>query len=318
MFEIAKVADGLYAAVAAPAYKINSNAAIIENEDGVIVVDTHSKPSAARAVVEQIREITPKPVRYVINTHFHWDHWQGNEVYPAAYPGVEVITSEITREAMLRKNPKRIQDQIRAIPEEIAQLKAELAAATSPQRKAELQSDLRQAEEYLAELQRLRPALPTLAFENAMKILRTDREIQLLHLGRAHTAGDVFVYLPKEKVVVTGDCVIGWAPYMADGYPEDWVRTLRQLERLDFTRMIMGHGDVAGKEWLRFFIAYLEDLIETVRREATGGASLEDVKARVPDLLAPKYEQGLSKYPTYRPWRRSLVDNLGRVYAAVS
>lgn len=318
MFEIAKVADQVYAAVAAPAYKVNSNAAIIETEDGVIVVDTHSKPAAARVVVEKIRELTAKPVRYVINTHFHWDHWQGNEVYPAAYPSVEVITSEITREAMLRKGPKRVQDQIRNLPGEIAQLKAELAAATSPERKAALQSDLRQADEYLAEIKRLRPVLPTLAFENAMHILKTDREVQLLHLGRAHTAGDVFVYLPREKVVATGDCVIGWCPYMADGYPEEWVQTLKRLEQLDFTRMIMGHGDPAGKEWLRFFIAYLEDLIEAVRRDAAAGASLEEVKARVPDLLAPKYEPGFSKYPAYRPWRRGLVGNLERVYAAVS
>ncbi len=318
MFEITKVADQVYAAVAAPAYKINSNAAIIEVEDGVIVVDTHSKPSAARVVAEKIRELTAKPVRYVINTHFHWDHWHGNEVYPAAYPSVEVITSEVTREALGRKALKRIQDQIRTVPGEIAQLRAELAAARDPERKAQLQSDLRQAEAYLEELRGLRPVLPTMSFETAMRIVRTDREIQLVHLGRAHTAGDIFVYLPKEKIVATGDCVIGWIPYMADGYPEEWVQTLQRLAELDFTRMIMGHGDVAGKDWLRFFIGYLEDLIEAVRREAAAGASLEEVKARVPDLLAPKYEQGFSRYPTYRPWRRGLVGNIERVYAAVS
>jgi len=85
-FEIHKVADGVWAAVAAPAYKVNCNTAIIENSDGVMVVDTHSKPSAARVIVDKLRDITKKPVRYVVNTHFHWDHWHGNEVYPAAYP----------------------------------------------------------------------------------------------------------------------------------------------------------------------------------------------------------------------------------------
>src|SRR2546422_805425 len=86
-FDIQKVADGVHVAVAAPAYKVNCNTAIIENDDGLIVVDTHSKPSAARVIVKHLRGLTGKPVRYVVNTHFHWDHWHGNEVYPAAYPG---------------------------------------------------------------------------------------------------------------------------------------------------------------------------------------------------------------------------------------
>ena len=85
-FDVKKVADGVWAAVAAPAYKVNCNTAIIEDDDGVTVVDTHSKPSAARVIVQRLRELTRKPVRFVVNTHFHWDHWHGNEVYPAAYP----------------------------------------------------------------------------------------------------------------------------------------------------------------------------------------------------------------------------------------
>src|SRR3972149_7890414 len=136
LFEFRKVADGVHVAVAAPAYKVNSNTVIIETDDGVLVVDSHSKPSAARAVVRQLRDLTPRPVRYVVNTHFHWDHWQGNEVYPAAYPNVEVITNDITREAMVRKSLKRIRDHVRSVPAEIAKLRAGLAAATAAAQRA--------------------------------------------------------------------------------------------------------------------------------------------------------------------------------------
>jgi cyclase len=315
LFEIKRVGDGVYLAAAAPVYKVNSNAAIIENEDGLLVVDTHSKPSAARALVRAIGEMTAKPVRYVVNTHFHFDHWQGNEVYPAAYPNVEVITTEITREALLSKGVARIRDQIRTVPSEIATLKAAVAAAPTAGRRAELQANLQQAEAYLEELKGLTPALPTMAFEHAMRLIKRDREIELLYLGRAHTDGDLFVFMPREKVVVTGDAVIGWTPFMGDGYPEDWVRTLQKLEELDFTRMIMGHGDVAGKEWLRFFRGYIAELIEAVRREAAGGASLDEIKQRVPNQLAATYEQGFSTYGDYRPWRRLVLTNIERVYA---
>src|SRR5205809_7226815 len=84
-FEIKPVADGVHVAVAAPAYKVNSNTAIIESDGGVIIVDTHSKPSAARVIIDRLGDITTKPVRYVVNTHFHWYHWPGNEDFPAAY-----------------------------------------------------------------------------------------------------------------------------------------------------------------------------------------------------------------------------------------
>src|SRR5262245_5495532 len=198
-FDVQKVADGVHVAVAAPAYRVNSNAAIIESDDGVIIVDTHSKPSAAQVVMAHVRELTPKPVRYVVNTHFHWDHWHGNEVYPAAYPGAEIVTNELTREAMVRKGLKRIQDHVRQMPPELAGLRGALAAATGADQRAALQAELRLAEAYQAEVGALQPALPTIAFERTMTLYRRDREIQLLFLGRAHTEGDIFVYLPRER-----------------------------------------------------------------------------------------------------------------------
>jgi cyclase len=315
-FDIKKVADGIYAAVASPAYKVNCNTAIIENADGVMVVDTHSKPSAARVIIERLREMTKKPVRYVVNTHFHWDHWHGNEAYPAAYPDAEIVTNQITREAMLKKGLKRIQDHVRQVPGEIAKLKADIQAA-SPSQRGKLETDLRLAESYLAEVRGLKPALPTIAFEKTMKLYRRDREIHLLHLGRAHTEGDVFVYLPKEKVVITGDAMIGWTPYMGDGYPEDWAGTLDNLAQLDFTHIIMGHGDVTGREWLNTFRSYVADMVEAVRTEAATGATLDEVKQRVTAKLAPRYEKPFSAYGEYRPWRTGLAANIERTFGMV-
>ena len=317
-FDFKKVADGVWVAVAAPAYKVNCNTAIIENDDGVMVVDTHSKPSAARVIIERLRQMTSMPVRYVVNTHFHWDHWHGNEVYPAAYPNAEIVTNQITREAMVKKGLKRIQDHVRAVPAEVAKLRAEAAAAPTTAQREKLTADLRLAEAYLAEVKALKPALPTIAFEQTMKLYRRDREIHLLHLGRAHTEGDVFVYLPKEKVVITGDAMIGWTPYMGDGYPEDWAGTLDRLAQLDFTHIIMGHGEVAGRDWLGTFRGYVNDMVEAVRREVATGATLDEVKQRVTATLAPTYEKPFSLYGEYRPWRAGLAANIERTFGMVS
>ena len=87
IFDLKKVADGVYIALARRQPIINSNAAVIILDDGVLVVDTHSKPSAARALIEQIKTVTDKPVRYVVDTHFHYDHFQGNSAYLQAFPG---------------------------------------------------------------------------------------------------------------------------------------------------------------------------------------------------------------------------------------
>jgi glyoxylase-like metal-dependent hydrolase (beta-lactamase superfamily II) len=319
LFDIQRVADGVWVGVAARTYKVNCNTAVVELDDGLLVVDSHSKPSAARAVIRALRDLTPKPVRYLVNTHFHWDHWQGNEAYPAAFPGVEVITNDLTREAMLRRSLKRVQDHVRAVPAEIADLRARQAAARTPAEAAELGASLRQAEAYLAEVRALRPALPTLVFERTLRLLRGDREVRLLHLGRAHTEGDVFLHLPREKVVVTGDAVVGWTPFMGDGYPEDWPATLDRLAALDFDRMIMGHGGVAGRDWLAFFRGYVHDLVDAVRREAAAGATLAEAQARVPDQVAPRYEAGLAAGGgTYRPWRQLVLGNIERIYAQVS
>ena len=302
LFELKKVADGVYAAVAAPAYKVNCNAAVIVTNDGVIVVDSHSKPSAARAVYRQIQAVTRQPVRKIVNTHFHWDHWQGNEVYTAANPGVEIVATEHTKDNLMRSEAGNggipfVAKQVAALPAEIQRLREELARASDAAGKARIESNLRQAEAYFEELKQLKPALPTRTVSVTQTLTDGGREIQLQVLGRAHTDGDLFVLLPKEKVIVTGDALIDWMPYLNDGYPEDWVRTLDALEKLDFTHIIPGHGDVLPKSHVSFFRGYLSDLIGGVKKAATAGATLEDMKAKLPDQLAPKYERGMSKYP---------------------
>ena len=137
LFELKPVADGVYAAVAAPRYKVNSNAAVILTNDGVVVVDSHSKPSAAQALYKDIQGMTKQPIRKVINTHFHWDHWQGNQVYAEASPDLEIITSERTKENLTKPDAgvggiSFIEKQLATVPKEIEKLKDDILQATRP------------------------------------------------------------------------------------------------------------------------------------------------------------------------------------------
>ena len=164
LFELKPVADGVYAAIAAPQYKINSNAAVILTNDGVVVVDSHSKPSAARALFKEIRGVTQQPIRKLINTHFHWDHWQGNEVYAEAATNLEIIVSERTQQNLTDREAgvggiPHIERQLAALPQEIEQLKDQIMRATNPEQKANLETNLQQTEAFFEELNRERGAL---------------------------------------------------------------------------------------------------------------------------------------------------------------
>jgi cyclase len=315
LFDIKPMADGVYAAIAKPAYKVNCNAAIILFDDSVLVVDTHSKPSAALALIEQIKKLTDKPVRYVVNTHFHWDHYQGNQAYPSSWPaGVEIISSEATRLNIEQRGIPRVKHEITTMPQEIEKLKADLAAATDPKQKQELQSNLSQAQDYFGELKSMQVALPTITFDHSLILHRKSRTVEMFWLGNAHTNGDVFVYLPKEKVLVTGDALHGWTPFMGDSYPYDWITTLDKAEKLDFDQVLGGHGDVMrGKEKFELWKQYLRDLMEQTAQAYASGANLEEAQKQVAKVLVPKYADKFD--PAFA---KSVTANITKAYQVIA
>lgn len=311
LFGIKPVADGVYAAIAKPAYKTNCNAAIIMLDDAVLVVDTHSKPSAARGLIAQIKQLTDKPVKYVVNTHFHWDHYQGNQAYPSSWPaGVEIISSQATRESIEKRGIPRVKHELVTMPQEIEKLRGQLEKASDAKQREELQSNLRQAEDYLAELKSMQVTLPTMTFDHSLILHRNSRTVEILWLGKAHTDGDVFVYLPKEKVLVTGDALHGWTPYMGDSYPYDWIQTLDAAEKLDFQHVIGGHGDVIeGKEKFELWKQYFHDLLEETARAYAEGATQDQAEKSVSKFLTAKYAD---KFDPAFPQR--VIANIAKAY----
>jgi len=284
LFDLKKVADGIYGAIAKPTAMLNCNAAVIVNRDHVLVVDTHSKPSAAKALIRQIRdEITKLPVRYVVDSHLHGDHAMGNEAYPEVFgAGVEVISSVKTREWLEKLGVPRLKESLDSLPRQIADLRARLEAIKDESERTALRAHVEGLEAYQKEMTPPRVTLPTMTFERRLVIHRGGREIHLLFLGRAHTAGDVVAFVPSERVVATGDLMHGLLPYMGDGFPDEWPATLRALEALEFDRVIPGHGSIQeGKAVLAQFRGYVEEVTEKVARGVEHGQTLDELKKMI-------------------------------------
>ena len=313
LFDLQKVADGVYAAIARPRNPINCNAVVVVYDEGVLVVDTHSRPSSARGLIEQIKTITDKPVRYAVNTHFHWDHAQGNHAYPVAFPKqVTIVSSEATRQNLATMGLERVKAQLEEAPNTIAALRKSLAAEKDAAARARTLDEIRQQEGYMAELKGLELTLPDLTFDKSLILHRSGRDIVLLFLGRGHTSGDVVVYLPKEKVVATGDLLHGWMPFMADGYPPEWVSTLDQVGKLDFEQIVGGHGGVKPRTHLTTFRNYLADLIDETRRARQRGLTLEKAKDSVAAALKPRYVEGMGGETRFDG---SIGSNVAKVFA---
>ena len=283
LFELKRVADDVYVGLALLKNGVISNAGIIILDDGVMVVDTHSQPSTARSLIEQIKGITDKPVRYVVNTHFHADHIRGNAAYVQAYPkGMNIISSEAARRGILQRGIPRINVELSRQPKRIERLQAELASANGAARQEELKDQLANAQTYLKELQQMGKAVPTLTLEKSLVLHRKDRTVELLFMGKGHTDGDIVVYLPKEKILMSGDLIHAWVPYLADSYPFEWIRTLEAVEKLDFNVIVSGHGDVMqGKEMVTIYHDYLQDLMSQTAELYGKGFSHQQIRQNI-------------------------------------
>jgi glyoxylase-like metal-dependent hydrolase (beta-lactamase superfamily II) len=286
LFDLVEVSDGVYAAIAKPSYKLNGNAAVIINENDVIVIDSHSTPSAAASLIKLIEKVTSKPIRCLINTHFHYDHARGNQAYFGVYPyEVTLISTEETRKNLISIEAGRVASEVDKMAETVARLEGELAANDNVQKRKALLD----ARDYYAEVKSIELVLPSMTFDRSMIIHRDSREIHLLFLGRAHTSSDLVVYLPDEKIVITGDLVARWLPGIADGYPIEWIATLDELAKLDIERVIVGHGEVAGPEVIANLRSYLVDLTESVKSEIAAGTDIEVMEENLYNRLRTKY-----------------------------
>ena len=201
---------------------LDGNSIAVLARDGVLVFDTNGTPRAAAAVLAEIRKLTQQPVRWIVNSHWHWDHWYGTETYQQAFPDVRIVSHEKGRQLMmgpaLEFNRPFLNEQL---PGYIQSL--EKRATEKPELAPLLEAD----KMFLAQKQNVHPVFPNVTFSERLTIELGERHVEVLNYGRGVTPGDTFVYLPRERILLLGDLIVNPVTFALSGYPTEWLRVDR-------------------------------------------------------------------------------------------
>jgi cyclase len=267
---------------------IGGNVAFLVTEEGVLCVDAKYFPYQGEKVVEIIRQITDKPIKYLIYTHYHGDHTQGAQAFPSS---TLIIAHINTYKDMKEDGLARIKQdktfffpkQLKALQEKVKKFQQE----NSPElKKAEEELELKRF--IIKDYERLKLRYPALTFEDKAAIYLGGQKIELLYLGKSHTDGDILVYFPQEKVVHMGD-VLYWPgkeermlnkenilklvvlmeaaeveSLIADW--ESWIKILETAEQMDVEKVLHGHGDITDKTALFTQAEHLKNLLSEIRK----------------------------------------------------
>jgi glyoxylase-like metal-dependent hydrolase (beta-lactamase superfamily II) len=232
-FHVEKLAEGVYAVVRdkLPGFAVESNSLFIIGERNVVVVDAQSSLGSTRQVLAALRQLTTKPVRYVINTHWHDDHIIGNQVYRDAFPGVEFISHAETRAYLAGKGLAVRRDFHKQIPEFAGQIRKAVdenknlrGEPINDEERASYLSDLALADGYMTVPGDFQPPLATITLRDELTLYQGNRVIEIRYLGRGHTSGDLVVHLPDEGIVAAGDLIVWPVPLVGgdQSYVGDW------------------------------------------------------------------------------------------------
>ena len=238
------------------------NSGVVIGDDSVLVVDAQATPIMAGDVIARVRAVTDKPIKYVVLSHYHAVRVLG----ASAYEGAEIIASDVTRDLIVERGQQDMDSEIGRFPR------------------------LFRGKESIPGL-----TWPTLTFHKRMTLWLGKREVQIIHVGRSHTAGDTIVWMPKERVCFSGDCVeFGATPYCGDAHFTDWPGTLAAIQALGPERLVPGRGRSLAnakevKEAIDGTAAFTSDLFGRVRAGVEKGWGLKQVYDDAMSFMRPKY-----------------------------
>jgi glyoxylase-like metal-dependent hydrolase (beta-lactamase superfamily II) len=238
------------------------NSGVIVGDDGVIVIDAQATPALAGEVIERVRRITDKPIKYVVLSHYHAVRVLG----ASAYRAQEIISSETCRAMVAERGKEDWESEYARFPR------------------------LFRAAETIPGL-----TWPSVTFQRHLTLYLGKRRVELMHIGRAHTAGDIIAWVPDANVAFSGDIVeYKSACYCGDAHFTDWPLTLTRLDAFRADALVPGRGEaLVGADTVREGIAltrrFLRDLYEPVKRGVARGASLKECFEEATAAMRPRY-----------------------------
>jgi cyclase len=275
---------------------LHGNQTFVVNDSDVFVFDANFTPAASRATIAMLKTITNKPVRTIAYSHWHNDHVWGTQALLDAYPGpINLIATDSTRDDILHEDVDKQRELAGFYTTALAVYDSALASGIDPQtgrpfspaardNAAKLAASLRRY--MIPQSDSITYHLPAISFASRMTLYDGSREIDLFCFGRGNTRGDGVVFLPKERVVMTGDLLVYPVPFAFDVHLTDWIAALHAVRALGATHIIPGHGapqsDYAYFDLVTRFLTAMRD--ET-RRAVQDGLTLKATTKRID--LAP-------------------------------
>jgi len=284
-FQLIKVADGVYAAIARPGGLASGNAGFVIGDGGVLIFDTFFTPAAIEELIGEIEKQTQQPIKYAVNSHYHLDHTGGNQVLVAR--GVPIIAHDNVMTWQTTKNKRFL-----PAAEDLQKRRADAAKQLNetPEDQKDKRATLERQLRRLEAMQTIKLTNPTVTFgTGTVHLYLGKREVILLTLP-GHTGGDVFAYVPDANVVFTGD--LGWSktlPNLVDATVNDWIPTLDKiLSQYPTAKFVPGHGNVGEAADVRDFRDYLDDLRARVKKGIDDGLTIDQAKQQL--VLPEKYK----------------------------
>jgi glyoxylase-like metal-dependent hydrolase (beta-lactamase superfamily II) len=284
-FQLIKVADGVYAAIAKPGGLASGNAGFVIGDEGVLIFDTFFTPVAMEELIGEIQALTKLPIKFAVNSHYHLDHTGGNQVLVAR--GVPIIAHDSVVQWQTTKNKRFL-----PAPEDLQKRRAEAAKQLSetPEDQKDKRAQFERQIRRYDVLMTIKLTNPTVTFgSGVVRLYLGKREVVLATLP-GHTGGDVFAYVPDANVVFTGD--LGWSktlPNLVDATVNDWIPTLDKiLNQYPSAKFIPGHGNAAGPSEIKDFRDYLDDLRTRVKQGIANGLTVDQAKQQLE--LPEKYK----------------------------
>ena len=319
------VAPGVTAVLQPPGHEIlDANSVVIATSRGVVVVDAPTDAEIVDRTFTKLGELSEDPVRFLVNTHWHTDHTQSNARYRDRYGNSLLIVGHrsLTHDVPERASAMIHEERERLI-EIVPRAEAELAKGLSlggeeldEGGRDRQQAAIDEARAKIEAYEKLAFLPPDVTYEQEMTLHLGDTEIRLLHFG-AHTEGDTVVYLPGQKVLVTGD-LLDVMPFAGHGFPRAWIETLESLESLDFEKIIPGHGPVfQGKAQLLLLRDYFQAIVDGVDEAIAAGKSVEETVAGI-DLSHFRTALAGESETFQRNFDRFAPETIERAYALAS